>query len=303
MELQAGFTNSANFKCLEDLQRDYVDLYLSYCGMENCDAGFGFGPQARTEYVIHVVTKGKGIYRVNGSTYSLSVNQAFLIAPGVETYYEADIDEPWSYMWIGFNGLKSYECMANAGFTKDYPIITIGCRNELQVCIQELLEARQLTYFNELKRGSLLMKFMAILVEDYTLRNSEHISYDYPGAIYVKHAINYLSLNFSKKIKINDLANYIGINRSYLTNSFKKAIGISPQEFLVNLRMSKAISLLQKTSLPISSIAVQVGYDDPLAFSKIFKQKYGASPKAYREMPEQLVVLDNKNDYVSQRTL
>lgn len=303
MELQVGYTDSANYKCLEDLQRDYVDLYLSYCGIENCEAGFGFGPNTRTEYVIHVITKGRGFFQVGKEIYPLEKDQAFLITPGVESYYEADKEDPWSYIWIGFNGLKSYECISNAGFSKEEPTISINCTDKLISCISQMLDARQLTYANELKRGSLLMQFMAFIIEDYSLRDQEHINYDYSGAIYVKHAINFMSHNYSKKIKINDLANYIGINRSYLTNSFKKAMGVSPQEFLVTLRMNKAASLLQKTALPISTIATQVGYDDPLAFSKIFKQKYSVSPKAFREMPEQLVTLGKKNDYVNVRSL
>ena len=53
MEFEVGFTNSVRYKCLEDLQRRAVDLYLSYCGMEDVECGHHFGPHVRTEYVIH----------------------------------------------------------------------------------------------------------------------------------------------------------------------------------------------------------------------------------------------------------
>jgi len=296
MNKQVGFTNSAQFRCLEDLQRDYMDLCLSYCGIEDCDSGFGFGPQRRAEYVIHVVSKGRGIFQSAGKTYRLEKNMAFLISPDITTYYEADSEDPWSYCWVGFNGLKSYECVINSGFTLEKPVINITCEKVLADCISKILDAHQLTYANELKRSSQLMLFLAALIEDHSAASPEHVNYDYPGSVYVKHAVNYLSLNYAKKIKINDLAKYIGINRSYLTNSFKKAMRISPQQFLVNLRMDKAASLLHNTSLPISSIALQVGYDDPLAFSKIFKLKYKVSPKVFRETPETLITTHNKGD-------
>ena len=51
---------------------------------------------------------------------------------------------------------------------------------------------------------------------------------------------NIVSHHYQEKVKINELADYIGVNRSYLTSSFKKAVGCSPQEYLVNLRMEKA---------------------------------------------------------------
>lgn len=60
-------------------------------------------------------------------------------------------------------------------------------------------------------------------------------------------------------------------------------MGCSPQQFLVNLRMEKAVGMLKNTDLPVNQIAAQVGYENPLTFSKIFKQRYGISPKNYRE--------------------
>lgn len=296
MNLQAGYTSSAHFKCLEDLRRDYVDLYLSYCGTENCFPGFGFGPQTRTEYVLHVVTKGKGIFQTGQKTFPLKAGQAFLIFPGEETYYEADKREPWSYIWVGFNGLKANECAAGAGFTKEAPTGTFSCTEALVGYVDQMLEAHQLTYANELKRNSCMLLFFAALIEDHQSASQDAFNYDYPGSVYVKQAVNYLSLNYSQRIKINDLAKYIGINRSYLTNSFKKVMKVSPQEFLVNLRMEKAVSLLSQTDLSVGAIASHVGYEDPLAFSKIFKQKYGLSPKTYRETPELLITGTKKRE-------
>lgn len=147
------------------------------------------------------------------------------------------------------------------------------------------------------------MRFFSILIEDFSQTHSNRVSYDYPGAVYVNQAIDYMERKYSQKIRINDLADYIGINRCYLTNTFKKILNMSPKEFLLNLRLDKSISLLRKTTLPIGTIARQVGYDDPLAFSKIFKQRYGISPKAFRETPEMLMQYKSKTDHTNQRPL
>ena len=57
-------------------------------------------------------------------------------------------------------------------------------------------------------------------------------SHRYPNSVYVEHAVDYIAANFDKRLKINELADRIGVNRSYLTSSFKKrprmlAAGIS----------------------------------------------------------------------------
>ncbi|MGL6200914.1 MAG: AraC family transcriptional regulator [Lachnospiraceae bacterium] len=293
-----GFTSPVQHKYLDDLQRDYVDLYLSYCGIEDVYPGFAFGPKIRTEYVLHIVLNGTGTFTTNGKSYSLTQNQAFLIYPDVETFYQADADNPWSYMWVGFDGLRANECAANAGFSPESPVRTLVTVDKLKDYITQMLNSQELTYANDLERTGLLMMFWSVLINDYISSIPTRKNYDYPGSVYVKSAINYMSHNFASKIKISELADHLGINRSHLTSSFKKVLRISPQEFLINLRMEKAASLLKKTSLPVSEIAEQVGYDDPLSFSRSFKKKFDLSPRAYRKCPEpeELITAERKGD-------
>ena len=93
--------------------------------------------------------------------------------------------------------------------------------------------------------------------------------------------MNYIQNNYAA-IRISDVARYIGIHRSYLTNIFKKKIGLSPQEYLLQCKMNKSCEMLLETQLPIQEIARRVGYENPLTYSKIFKNFYGLSPKQYR---------------------
>ena len=58
---------------------------------------------------------------------------------------------------------------------------------------------------------------------------------------------------------------------------------MSPQQFLMTFRITKAAELLQLTSLPIEGIAVSCGYQDPLVFTKAFRQMKKMSPSAYRK--------------------
>ena len=299
----SAFYQTAHFKALEDLQRDYVDLHLSYCGMEDVYPGFEFGPFIRTEYVLHIVQKGKGIFIMDNKTYHLCENQAFLIPPDVETFYKADAHEPWSYMWVGFNGIRAYETVTNAGFTSKSPVKTLSCTDDLHNYISQLLDAHMLTYSNELKRNGLLMQFWSNLIDEHAASDSQKDPFDYPASVYIKNAVHYMSLHYDKKIKIADLADHIGINRSYLTNSFKKVMKMSPQEYLISLRMEKAASLLKSTSLSIQEVALKVGYEDALAFSKIFRQNFGESPRSYREDPDILNTRTKKGEYFYQKPL
>lgn len=298
MRHTSGFTSSARYRCLEDLQRDSMDLCLIYCGWEHCDAGYRFGPNKRTAYVLHIVRGGKGKLEMNRKVYYLETGDAFLIPPETEAWYEADKEDPWTYMWVGFTGMKAEVCAGAAGFSLKNPVRRVECADELGGYIDKMLEAHQLSYPDELRRNSYLMLFFSSLISEYLKEiPSAGPSHPYPYSVYVKHAMEYISFNYGHKIKISELADYIGVNRSYLTSSFKKAVGCSPQEFLVNLRMDKARALLKETGMQINAIASSVGYPDQLAFSRIFKQRFGMSPKAFREEDVELVYKDKKGEY------
>lgn len=289
---------SSRFKSLEDLQQDSVELCLTYCGYEECDPGYRFGPNKRNSHVLHIVKEGKGHLEIGKKKYQIGKGEAFLIPANMEAWYEADKENPWTYMWVGFVGYKADECILSSGFSLKNPVRKIGCDRKLYGYIEDMLEAHQLTISDELRRNGILMIFLSELIEDYKKQSpGTPMTHPYPGSVYVKHAVEYINRNYSKRLKINEMADYIGVNRSYLTSSFKKAMGCSPQEYLVNLRMEKARSLLTKTDMPVNAVANAVGYSDQLAFSKIYKQYYGLSPKAYREQGEELIVYAKKGDY------
>ena len=98
---------------------------------------------------------------------------------------------------------------------------------------------------------------------------------------YVEASIDFIVKNYAS-INVNDISHYIGINRSYLYTIFKKQLNISPQRYLLNFRMKIAEELIRTTQYTICDIASQVGYNDSLVFSKIFKKTFGLSPANYR---------------------
>ncbi len=99
----------------------------------------------------------------------------------------------------------------------------------------------------------------------------------------MEQAIDYIQRNYKSDVKINDIAGYVGIDRSYLTNIFKTVTNLSPQEYLLRYRMEQAKVLLSQTEKKVGEIALQIGYSDPMAFSKMFKKHTGISPTEFRE--------------------
>lgn len=297
MKKRSSFIKSSRYQVLEDLRKDSVDLCLVYCGCEKCAPGHRYGPNKRDSYVLHVVEKGTGTLEIYNRKYQLKRGDAFLIPMGVEAWYEADMEDPWAYIWVGITGLKADDYLRSAGFMEKEPIQKVEKIESLHRCIEEMLKAHQLSQANELKRNGLLMMFLSTLIQEYESKAPSPVKKNmYQSSVYVRHAMEYIWYNYNQKIKISDLADYIGVNRSYLASSFKKMVGCSPQEYLLNFRMEKAKGFLNNTNMQIREVAEAVGYSDQLAFSKMFRMYYGVSPKNFREQGEKLVIKESRED-------
>lgn len=287
MKRQVVSTNFEKIKNLKYIAHESAELSFADCGYEKYDVRYEGVPRKRDIYTLIAIRKGAGIIAVNGKKYYVQENDLLLIFPKMEVSMECVNEEAWSYMWIGFRGLKAEECVMHMGFWQENIVHKTAHTGRMNELINYMMEAQQdMTFVNGLRRNGMLEIFFADLIEEYNQKATQtelKYTYNSESSRYIKSAINYIAENYTRNIKISELADYIGVNRSYLTSSFKKLMGYSPKEYLIGLRMEKAKSLLETTDVPINTIANSVGYNDQLAFSKMFKRYAGISPMVYRE--------------------
>ena len=87
--------------------KGYTDINPVLFGYEKCKSLHTYGPHIRNCYLIHYVVSGKGKFYKKDFEASVNAGQAFLIRPDEVTTYTADKDEPWEYIWIGFDGVAA----------------------------------------------------------------------------------------------------------------------------------------------------------------------------------------------------
>jgi AraC-like DNA-binding protein len=147
--------------------------------------------------------------------------------------------------------------------------------------LSQMILTKDMLKGREIKLLGLLYSFLSRLIE---VSNNSYIDKnENRKEMYVKKIIEFIEMNDSRDISVLEMAHYIGLDRSYLYSIFKDFLNLSPQEFLINLRMNKACELMSNNLLNIGDISRSVGYEDPLLFSKIFKKIKGSSPKEFRK--------------------
>lgn len=279
--------DEANYQVLKDNQSRTTDLYLSYCGMERCEPDSANSGSPSADFLIHFILKGRGTFRLGAGQYPLGEGQAFFIPPDTSDFcYTADHDDPWTYAWIGFNGEQAQSYLMHTGLSASTPARTISPMEDISRVMAELLKTKALTLSNDIKRCGCLYKLLSLLIASYQSSQPGSSTHEYPAQTYAIYAKSYIDDNYGRT-NITDIAGMIGIDRSYLHSVFKKNFQISPQEYLMQRRLEHAARQLRSCGTPIQQIAREVGYEDSLQFSKIFKKHYGQSPRAYRLSPGQ----------------
>ena len=269
----------ADFHCNYSGSSPY---HVNYCGFEPCQPGSSFGPFVRSSYLIHFVYSGQGFYQVGDKTFPIHSGQLFLIYPDVETSYWTDDDNPWTYGWVGFSGFRAEYILNHMGFSPENLVISVENISPIRECIDKIMKLHKITFSNELRRTSELLNIFSYIIENSAITSESQ--YEYPKSTYAQAAMQYMVNNYHKRLKVADIANYIGVDRSYLSKSFREEYHVSPKEYLIRLRVEQASVLLRTTDKTISVIASEVGYYDPLAFCKVFKQQTGYNPTEYRNM-------------------
>ena len=271
-----------NLNVLKLEHQIFSDFYLCYCGYGSCQPLQHFGPAVRPNYLIHFITDGKGIFQSGDNKFSLHAGEGFIIRPNQQAFFQADEADPWSYLWIGFDGTRCGEYLSAIGLDEGQFTFRSPDGETLREIVQEMLKYNTAGIENDFQLQGLLCRFFSCLARSLSIPLSSVPKNDREN-FYVRRAVEFVHYNYTNHITVSDMAKYVSLNRSYLFTLFQRVLKISPQEFLTTFRLTRAKEQLRLTNATVAAIAQSVGYRDPLVFSKAFKQMTGMTPVQYRK--------------------
>ena len=233
-----------------------------------------WGPGCRDIYSLHYVLSGCGYVKVQNRTFCLKKGESFLIFPGEEYYYYPDEKDPWEYMWVDFQGKGCQRLLELTEFTTTHPIMKRG--EEVYSYFQIATEEQDRILKEEQESARVHLLLTHFFRENLSRARENQKSY-------IELAREYIANYYWRcDLSVPDIATHLHIDRTYLYRLFKNELGISPLQYLTDVRMERAVTLLTESRMPVQSVAGSVGYEDALYFSKTFKKAKGASPSDYR---------------------
>lgn len=233
------------------------------------------------EYVLIYCEEGQGWVTLNDQQYCLPPNHAFILPAGVHHAYGADESNPWSIYWLHFCGERVDMFQSIIGRVI-YPEVSDCSRYEDRFRLfEEMYRNLEMGYSPEnLEYVSFcLMHFLASLKYVNQFREIKRIK----GADVVQDGIAFMKEHLEEGLTLEEIAEHVGYSPSHFSALFSRRTSFAPMVYYNSLKMQRACSYLQFSTLKIKEIAFRLGFYDQFHFSKAFRKEMELTPKAYRE--------------------
>ncbi len=244
-------------------------------GTQVCKPGHAFGPATRTHWLLHFIRAGKGVFKRASNSYSLSAGQCFVIRPGEVTFYKADTSAPWEYVWIGFTANSIPKVL------QERDVLSIPSLAPLFAEIAENVERLNGEDGKDGIREAWLCGRITEILTRIELQYARFAETKLQSEMRIVK--NYIDTRLASELSVAALAAQFHMDRAYLSRCFKEVVGLSPQQYIVAERLALAARLMTENLLSPTDAATAVGYSDIYLFSKMFKRRYGVSPRTYKK--------------------
>lgn len=250
-------------------------LKINGCGYQNrAKDSVVIRKKGRVDYHLVLVVKGNLEVMYHGKMFYLGKGGVFIYEPGAEHYYRALTAS--STFWIHFAGTAVCEIFSDMDITAGVYESDAGAAATDEFRI--LVRRNGSTNERKLVLGTLLN--LLALISDGVHR-SKH-SEKRGDVKNIDSIIEYMNMNYEKKLTVSTLAEMAGYSVSRFLHLFSETIGKPPMRYLRDIRLANACELLDTSEYPVSEVADLCGFNDPLYFSRVFADKYGLSPSVYR---------------------
>lgn len=238
-------------------------------------------PRGRIDWQIIYISSGQGHFIFDDKDVIVPSGNMILYQPKEEQHYYYLGEDRTQVWFVHFTGREVKRTLRDYDIPLDSNVLHTGLSREYEACFRkmrdELVACRwgyeeMLTYiFREL-----LMTMHRRMEETIP----ELSGFPFQEMMLAK---DYFTEHYNEELNIEEYARSRHVSVSWFHKTFKLAFGITPMRYVLSIRIHNAQALLETTDYSVSDIASMVGYENAFYFSRLFKQRRGISPAAYRK--------------------
>lgn len=270
---------SYSFKHISTEIAKNILLYIQIAGEFRCSETYAAKRKRYDSILIMVTLSGKGYLKYRNRSYEISKGTGVIIDCNEPHVYFTDKEDLWHFMWVHFKGGQSMEqvsyILENSGVLFDAnktPIVQENISKVIKMASNNGIES-------DIQLSGYLNEIMTCLMLNALPQAG--VKKEFPEM--VKSALSIIETNYTKELKLEELADHFFTNKYEIIRKFKQYLGTTPYKYLTELRIKHAKDLLETTQLSIIEVAENIGFRDSSYFIKVFRQHEGITPLKYRK--------------------
>jgi AraC-like DNA-binding protein len=232
------------------------------------------------EYQIIYISAGSGWFKSAGiSEQPIGAGQVMLLFPGVRHSYAPSATTGWDEHWVGFNGDLAHRFLRRGFFAPRRPVLRAGSEEQVLALFNDLVKT---SHDNHPASQQILAGItMNILARLYSVQQFS-LGGDEPGLRAIQNAVVRMRESAEVPLDIPGLARELNVGYRWFRRAFTHHTGLSPNKYLLEIRLARARSLLAQSPLSIKEIALRTGFEDAQYFCRFFHKKVGVTPGRWR---------------------
>lgn len=237
-------------------------------------------PRGRKDYQLLYIAAGKAHFVFDGKERIVSKGNMILFRPGeAQFYYLYAAERPETY-WVHFTGSEIETLLDHYEMPHGENIFFTGTSLDYQWIYQQMIRELQLRRPNYEELLILNLRHLFLMINRYLSENSRLGSATLDE---IERATSHFNQHYNKPISIEQYAAERHMSACWFIRSFKQINQVPPMQYIVSLRITNAMNLMDNTDYSVAQVAAAVGYDNALYFSRLFRKHTGLSPTEYRK--------------------
>ena len=269
-------------KELDEVLDNTRPIAVTSCGHYKLENGYmkterKFG---RKDYQLLYIASGKAYFYLDESKRCVSKGNMVIYRPDEpQLYYYYGKDKP-EICWVHFSGTDVEEILSKYGLPQKENVFLTGSSPDYEWIYRQMIQELRFGRYNYEDLLEIMLRQIFLKINRYIYEGAKRNSDIIDG---IERATHYFNENYNKNISIENYAEECHMSACWFIKSFKEITKMTPMQYIVSLRLTNAMNMLDNTNYSISEIAGLVGYDNALYFSRLFHKRTGMSPSEYRK--------------------